>query len=270
MAPIVRSLGWKKDRPKAPGETPDRLARAKLSADPPPPAASCLPLISDILDQGHLGSCTANAVAQAIRAAMNRLGVFEPALASRLFLYFLARAYDHDTANDDGTFIRNVLQAAVKWGFPPESVWPYSDDASEGAPFRKMPGISVFMEAIDQSKKMGAAEYYRIDSQGQDRIDDVKRAIAAGHCVVFGTDVSDDFCSNQLGAGPIPPPIGKSIAGGHALTIAGYDAAGVDIVNSWGTGWGASGLCRFSWDYITWDHTDDLWIVSIVPVWMKG
>lgn len=263
----MRRFGWKKDPAKLPGETPDRLAGPKLRALPPPPlSASCAQFILDILDQGQLGSCTCNAFAQALRAAMIRAGAQAPELVARLFLYFLARAYDHDTANDDGTFLRNVAQAAVKYGFPEEHVWPYSDDSGPDAPFRKMPPISAFWAAIDRSARFSKPQYFRIESYGAQRIEDVKRAIAAGHCIAFGTDVSEDFSAGNLGTGPIPPPVGLPIAGGHALTIAGYDAEGVDVVNSWGDSWGNKGWCRFSWDYITWDKTDDLWIVEVSPL----
>ncbi len=267
----LRALGWKKDPPKGPGETPDRLAGPKLRALPPPPlAASCAPYILDSLDQGQLGSCTCNAFAQALRAAMIRAGAHAPELVARLFLYFLARAYDHDTANDDGTFLRNVAQAAVKWGFPPEHFWPYSDDTGPGAPFRKMPGIDVFTAAIDQSAKFSKPQYFRIESTGAQRIEDVKRAIAAGYCIAFGTQVSEDFCGGNLGTGPIPPPIGLPLAGGHALCLAGYNADGFDVINSWGESWGAGGWCKFSPEYITWDKTDDLWILEVSPLFSGG
>ncbi len=167
---------------------------------------------------------------------------------------------------DDGTFLRNVAQAAVKYGFPVEHVWPYSDDSSPGAPFTKMPSIAAFSAAIDRSAKFSKPVYMRIESTGAQRIEDVKRAIAAGYCIAFGTDVSEDFCNNNLGTGPIQPPVAQPIAGGHALCIAGYDSDGFDIVNSWGSDWGNNGWCRFSTDYISWDKTDDLWIVEVSPL----
>ncbi len=118
MAVIVngRGLGWKKDPAKLAGETPDRLAAPRLRALPPPPvSASCAQYILDILDQGQLGSCTCNAFTQALRAAMVRAGAKAPELAARLFLYFLARAYDHDTANDDGVKQGNETRGAFSW-----------------------------------------------------------------------------------------------------------------------------------------------------------
>lgn len=260
-----RGLGWKKDPPKAPNETPDRLARRRLGLAPPPPSASCRHLIVDILDQGQLGSCVANAGMQALRASQVRQGAVNPPLGSRLFGYYLARAYDHDTANDDGTFARNFFQAVTKFGFPPETAWPYSDDSGPGSRFRQMPPIEAFREAIDQSAKMAVPSYERIDTTGAERILDVKRAIAAGHLVCFGTTVSTAFCNGDLGTGPIKPPIGLPAAGGHEMVFAEYDPDGVGVVNSWSKDFGDGGWVRFSWDYVAWEATDDLWIVTTAP-----
>jgi Papain family cysteine protease len=259
-----RGLGWKKDPPKKPGETPDRLAAPKLRALPDPPeTGSCRKYILSIYDQGQLGSCTANSTSQNIRAGNAREGVVNPAVPSRLFLYYLARAYDGDTATDAGAFIRNNFQAAVKFGFPAEEIWPYSDDTTSQNPlFSTLPSSNAFRLAFDQNKP---TQYLRIDSTGQDRINDVKRAISAGYCVSFGTMVSEQFCSQQPGTDPIAPPVNLPIAGGHALLGAEYDAAGIGIVNSWSDSWGQGGWCKFSWDYITWDQTDDLWIVEVAP-----
>jgi C1A family cysteine protease len=260
-----RGLGWKKDPPKAPGQTPDRLARGRLGLAPPPPSASCRHLILDILDQGQLSSCVANAGMQALRASQVRQGAVNPPLGSRLWAYYFARAYDHDTENDDGTFLRNFFQAVVKFGFPPESAWPYSDDSGPAGRFREKPPFSLLREAADQSAMMSTPRYERINTEGTERILDVKRAIAAGHVVCFGTEVSLRFTSDDLGRGPILPPIGEQIAGGHALAIAGYDRDGFDVVNSWSESWGDRGWCRFSDAYISWNASDDFWLVDTAP-----
>lgn len=268
MAFVPRGLGWKKDKPKQPGDKPDFSARPKLGAAPPPKTATCRPYITSILNQGGLGSCTTNATAQAVRASLVRQGVKGAELPSRLFLYYLARAYDHDTYNDDGTFLRHVCQAAVKFGLPRESFWPYTDvSVGDDAPFRRMPPFNAFSKAFDQHT---GASYHRIDTTGAARLDDIRRAIAAGYCVVFGTLVSTDFASGRLGSGPIPLPTNKPIAGGHALTIAEYDETSFGIVNSWGDDWGDKGWCKFSPDYLSWSESDDFWIISLVPNFSDG
>jgi C1A family cysteine protease len=266
-----RGLGWKKDRPKTIGEKADRLAKPKLGIASPPPTGSIEPYILSILDQGRLGSCTIHAVSQAIRASHARQGIKNPTLLSRLWGYYLARAYDHDTANDDGTYLRNIYQALVKFGFPPETIWPYSDDTSSPkSPFRVMPPPEAFREAIDQKDDLKITEYLRIDSTGYERIDDIKRAIGAGYGVNFGTQVSNDFCSNILGSKPLDPPTPASTAGGHALLAAAFDKdSNFRIPNSYGKDWGDEGWVTFSADYLMWSNTDDLWIVETAPVFTQ-
>lgn len=252
-------FGWKKDPPRL----SDFPATPKLRAAPPPPRrASNRQLILSVLDQGNLGSCVANAVAQALRAAMVREGAINPPLASRLWLYYLARAYDHDTANDDGTRIRNAFAAAVKYGLPPESAWPYIADPTPGAPFSRMPPQEAFREGFDQR---APTTYMRINTIGDDRIDEIRRALAAGFCVVFGTQVSQEFCDGNTKL--IAPPT-RSV-GGHALTLAEYDQDDEDEFkgpNSWGKWGDKDGWFSVSPAYLKWGATDDLWIVERTPV----
>lgn len=260
-----RALGWKKDAPKPQGAKPDRSARARLGTAPPPFAASARQYILDVLDQLQLGSCVANGTAQALRAAMVKEGIANPPLASRLWIYYLARAIDHDTNNDDGTQIRNAFTAITRLGFPPESVWPYSDDTSSpNSPFRTMPPTEAFNKAYDQ-RANALTVYERLPDGDATRADDIKRAIAAGHCVVFGTTVSEAFCQGQLGSGPIGPPKNQPVAGGHCMVFAEYEGDVFRVVNSWSKDFGKDGWVEFDIDYVNWSETNDLWICSYAP-----
>jgi C1A family cysteine protease len=251
-------LGWLPDPPKAAHERADFEADFILRAMPPPPAAANIRhLVTSVLDQGNIGSCVANAILQAVRCSHVKQGIANPQLGSRLFGYYLSRAYHHQTNEDSGTFLRLFFSALAKFGFCPESVWSYSDD---GEKFREMPPMAAFRAAFDQANP---TTYRRIAASGADRLDQIKRAIASGYGVCFGTDVDGAFTSNQLSE-PIKPPSGN-IAGGHAMMVGGYDGDVFEICNSWGTGWGDGGWCRFSDEYMAWDKTRDLWIVEYAP-----
>ncbi len=193
---------------------------------------------------------------------------------SRLFAYYLARAVTKDTNHDTGTMIRYVFQILNTFGFPPESIWPYSDNAGTDGAFTRMPSSEAFRRAFDQrsyADKSGSpvVKYSRILATGHSRVLDVQRAISQGMLVVFGTDVTEAFCSDS-GANdlkPIDPP-GRSdtIAGGHAMVWGGYDDSGVDTLNSWSEEFGDKGWFRMSWDYVAWASTNDLWIVEKAPL----
>ena len=254
-------LGWRPDPFKRPSETPDHDAATRLSALPPPPdEATARELVVDILDQGSLGSCTTNAVGQAVRASHVRQGVLHPKLLSRLFAYWWARAYDHTTNEDAGAHLRNVCAALNKFGFCPEELWPYDDGPER---FKRMPDMRAASAAFDQRSP---TTYTRIYETGNARVDMVKRAIAAKHLVVFGTDVSVDFASNRGTDVPIPPPKGLSIAGGHAMCWCDYDKNDTfGVVNSWSDKWGQNGFARFTAEYVAWDNTRDIWIIEHSP-----
>jgi C1A family cysteine protease len=84
--------------------------------------------------------------------------------------------------------------------------------------------------------------------------------------VVFGTEVSEKFAQNVLpDSRPLLPPSSGSIAGGHAMVVAGYHHNRFDILNSWGAGWGTGGWCSFAPEYLTWEETRDIWVVDVAP-----
>jgi intein/homing endonuclease len=221
-------------------------------------------------------NCVGNGSMQAVRASQVRQGAVNPPLGSRLWTYYMGRALDHDTANDDGTQIRNAFTAISRLGFPPETLWPYSDDStSPNAPFRTMPSTEAYDGAYDQRATGNTVAYYRLDDGDVTRVQDVQRAIAAGYVVVFGTNVSQNFCQGNLGTGPIAPPIGLQIAGGHCMCLAEYDTSpsGIvtfGVVNSWGSSFGNGGWVEFSSDYVAWSATNDLWICEYAPLFASS
>lgn len=255
------TFGWLRDIPKAPGDKPDHDAAPLLSSLPIPPSASNRELVVDVLDQGALGSCVANSILQAVRGSQVRQGAVAPKLGSRLFGYWVSRAYHHATDVDDGTYLRTFFQGLNQFGFCPESVYPY-----DVARYAAMPPSAAFRAGFDQH---APTVYKRIQSANAARVADIKRALAAGYLVTFGTLVSEDFARNQLGDAPLSAPIGKTIAGGHALCAVGYDGDDFEVVNSWSEDWGARGYCTMAADYLTWAETTDLWIVQEAPAYSE-
>lgn len=268
-APVVhgRKLAWVRDRMLA-SATPDHLrAERILGTAPPPETSDNRDLVPEILNQGGLGSCVAHGTAAAARAAMIVAGAVSPPLVSRLWLYYVARAYDHDTANDDGTQIHNAFAAIAKYGVPAESLWTYDDDSSPGAKFAQMPAPEAWM-GLDAAFGF---RMHRITSTGYARVDDVKRALGARKLVTFGTDVSQDFCAGLFDPTvPLPPPVGLALAGGHCRAWVGHDARGARALNSWSSAWGDAGYSIDSWDWVAWRDTGDLWCFDAAPRSLVG
>lgn len=261
----MRPLGYRPDPLKGPHEKADYPASAKLKVEAPPPQwASNHRLVVSVLDQGGRASCVENAVKQVVRMSHVHQGASNPPLGSRLFGYYLDRALALETDQDNGTFIRTAFINQNKFGICPESLWPYSDD---DATFKRMPTPDAFRAAFDQR---APTEYFRIYEEGDDRIMAVKRAVAAGYGVAFGTLVSDRFCAGNSGMEVIKPPTDLPIAGGHAMAIVGYDGDVFDVVNSWSVDWGNRGYWKMSAEYLVWADTQDLWICRAAPLFSEG
>jgi hypothetical protein len=77
----------------------------------------------------------------------------------------------------------------------------------------------------------------------------IEATIAAGTPVVLGIPVFDNFYNNH-GKPLVDVPTSGSSYGNHAVFAPRYDAAGVWIENSWGTGWGVNGWVELSWAFI--------------------
>jgi hypothetical protein len=257
-----RALGYRRTPP---GVAVDRDAARHLGAGPVPQASNLRSLVR-IYDQGAKGSCTANGIGGAVRGCQISKGASpDIPILSRLALYWLERAYLHETDQDAGAFIHLGFQALNTFGFAPETAWEYSDDDER---FKVKPPLEVLEAAFDQRTPV---DYQRILSTGGARVDDVKRALGAGHLVVFGTDVTEDFCKGNLGPTGVlqVPGSGDLIAGGHCMLWCGHDAT-VDVANSWGPDFADRGFFRMSWDYVEWSETDDLWIVKDAPLYSAG
>lgn len=244
----------------------------------PPPSASNADLVLDILDQDQASSCIANAGAQQLRCQMKLQG-FNTALSSRQFMYYVLRSLEHQQDVDGGGYIRNLYRAYNTFGFCSESTLPYDTSVSyvDSKPvlaINSQPTEKAWMEAYANKIQLG---YYRIDIAdptgltGTDltniqlsRQRSIKHAIAARHTVEFGTAVDIDTFPKVKGSQIVQPPPYNASVGGHAMLAVGYDATGVRVVNSWGTGFGDEGFCTLSWDYMLDPRTSDLWAIEVL------
>ena len=94
--------------------------------------------MSPVVDQGHLGSCTANAIVSGLREYLLKQSGRPFIPLSRLFLYYHEREIKGDIQDDKGAILRDGMAVLEKIGVCPER-YPYSED------FRDKPSSKVRM-----------------------------------------------------------------------------------------------------------------------------
>lgn len=197
--------------------------------------------LTPIVDQGWLGSCTANAVGgfrEGLEVEDGR--VVHP--LSRLFLYYHSRAVIGRESTDSGAYLRDAIKVLAKMGMPLESDWEYNQSR-----FTVKPPLEV----EESAKKYRIAEYHRVDT-----IDDLFSALADGHNVVVGVMLWESFYRTSSD-GNVPlydPANGDMPLGGHAMLACGYRTVEdgkreVLMRNSWGEDWGDKGYCWMPMEY---------------------
>jgi C1A family cysteine protease len=245
--------GWLPDLPDA---------RDQLYAAPPhvvaalPPAVDLRPQCPAVVDQGQLGSCTANAIGSAYRYDVLRQGGSKVFAPSRLFIYYNERAMEGTTGSDSGAMIRDGIKSLVKQGTCSEKTWPYNI-----ARFAVRPPPKAYTEAL----KHQAVSYARVTRT----LPQLKGCVAAGFPFVFGFTVYESFESQEVadtGVVPMPGP-GEAVLGGHAVLAVGYADATrrIRVMNSWGTAWGDRGYFTMPYEYFTSRGlSSDFWVVRTV------
>ena len=204
---------------------------------------------SPIVDQGALGSCTANAIASGLREFLLINKETKFVQLSRLFLYYKEREIEGTINDDSGAEIRDGMKVLNQIGVCPEADFPYD--------------ISTFTNApSDQANKDAGqykvAEYHRIKNLAQ-----LKAALVEGLPVVIGIDVYESFEADDVsstGIVPMPDTTKEECLGGHAVLVVGYDDTKQQLIvrNSWGIVFGDLGYFYLPYDYFN-KYASDCW-----------
>src|SRR6266446_9450190 len=146
----VKQYGWVPDLPDA---------RDHMYAAPQPvltklpPKFDLRPHCPPVIDQGALGSCTANAIANAHLFDQRKQKVAQPFLPSRLFVYYNERVMEGTVNSDSGAMIRDGIKSVANQGACPEKLWSYQINK-----FTKKPSSACYKEAL----KHQALSYSRV------------------------------------------------------------------------------------------------------------
>lgn len=215
-----------------------------------------IPEYTPVSNQLSYSSCASNATADSIEILLGVEGKKVEQL-SRLFLYYNARLMAKEEKIDSGSYIKLNMSTLVHLGVCREDSWVYSENNL----FLK-PSLGAYTEANDNK----ISGYYRVDSTGPQRTQDVIHSISNSHPVVFGTVVGDDFTS--LGKDHRICAFPRSPIGRHAMVVVGYEIMNKRVLfkvrNSWGKEWGSDGYCWFDSSYIENPETQDIWVPTLM------
>ena len=208
-----------------------------------------------VYDQGHLGSCTANAIAAAFEFDLGKqaLAGFMP---SRLFIYYNERVKEGTVNCDSGAMIRDGIKSVAKQGVCTEDTWPY--DITK---YTDKPTKQCYTDATGNR----AVAYQRIPQV----LNQLRGCLAHGYPFVFGFQVYESFESAEVaktGVAPLPAT-GQQPLGGHAVLCVGYDDASARFLvrNSWGPDWGQGGYFTLPYTYLTERNlSSDFWMITEV------
>ncbi len=252
-------FGWLPDIPDIRDYTKDHPDIAPLLKSPKtmPSRVDLRPFCPPIVDQGRLGSCTANAAAGLIGYYHNAMGNFSP--LSRLFTYKTTRNL-MESDGDTGAYIRTTMGSLALFGMPPEQFWQYDITKFDDEP----PAFCYSFASNFQALK-----YFRIDAEGLSNaqiLRDAKSALSQKLPLMFGFTVYESINNSSDGKIPFPKPKEKTV-GGHAVCAVGYDdkmkvgdCVGAFIIrNSWGEGWGEHGYGYLPYEYLLQGIALDWW-----------
>lgn len=207
-------------------------------------------------DQRHLNSCSANALAAALRMDEAKQHEAVRSDPSRLFIYYNERLVARVVDDNAAVSLRDGYKTIARFGACPESMWPYDERL-----FRRKPAPACYRAGL----RHVAIEYYRI----RRTLAQLRRCLAERFPFVFGVAVHQSFLSSRVRAtGTIPMPArGDRYLGGHAVLAVGYLHARRVLIfrNSWGARWGDRGYGYLPYAYLMSDALAwDFWTMRRV------
>jgi len=208
-----------------------------------PKSVDLRPEMPDVLDQGSIGSCTANATANSLRHLLKKEGL-DDFLPSRLFIYYNSRVRieGEDASEDSGATLRDVCKAVATFHACKDEVWPY--DISK---FSEEPSAQAYQDAnLHATLQYHAVPLY---------LPAIKSALSQRYPIVIGIQIFESFESQQVadtGVVPMPNVQTEQCLGGHAVLLVGYndETRKFIVCNSWSANWGQKGFFEIDYDYV--------------------
>lgn len=226
-----------------------------------------------IRNQGALGSCTSYASLAGLVEHYYKNVHNDSTPLSTLFQYKQTRTGIMGVMGDTGAFMRAAMQSLMEFGTVPEKMYPYTSDPKK---FDLTPDVDLKIKALNGQ----ALNYIRVDQKNistTDVLKELRKHSAKNVPIMFGFTVYNNSwkqanSSGTEGAFPFPSST-DTVAGGHAVCIAGHDdnktiinkqdgartVGAFKIRNSWGDRWGVKGYGWVPYKYVESQLAMDFW-----------
>jgi len=188
-------------------------------------------------NQGSQGSCVGWAVGYAYKTYQEKI---ERNWSVSATDHQFSPAYIYNQivqGNDGGAYTSDAFDLLVNQGCAALADMPYNQEDYKTKP------TSAQKTAASKYKAL-SWNYLQTGS-----ISDIKAALASGNAVVASIRVYTSF-DKLTPSNPIQTIVSGVYRGNHAICVVGYNDANstLKILNSWGTGWGASGYGYIQYD----------------------
>jgi hypothetical protein len=225
-----------------PDSTPVPAARMpRIAVGALPPSVDLTKWSVPVGDQGPIGSCATWAIDYAMLGwYSNRHGKAGQPFAPMYTYSQISKA----SGGDNGSTFKEVFELARTSGSETMARYPQGDFDYFTQPTSEQ-RIDAANHRISSWQKLFSGSY-----QGDAGVRAIKRALAQGKPVALGIPVRDGFYELSSNPSAVVDDTTSEIYGYHAVLALGYNASGVLIQNSWGTGWGNQGFGRLSWDVV--------------------
>ncbi|WP_082057161.1 C1 family peptidase [Psychromicrobium lacuslunae] len=190
-------------------------------------------------NQGRIGSCVTWATGYAGYGILMNEANAQGGPMAPIFIYSQI-VDEYNDGEDSGTWASIALPMEKERGIDTKA--HYNSDVND---YQTLPTASQKANALNY--KLGSFT----NLTNADRKAGIKAAISQGHPVPIGFRGRSNFEGLDSSNSYYDPSQGTLLDWGHEVTVVGYDANGVTVQNSWGTGWGNGGFFTAPWSWIT-------------------
>jgi C1A family cysteine protease len=212
--------------------------------------------------QGGLGCCTAYSARKQFEFYhAKRRGERELISARALFAAGRAK-YEPGDTQDDGANCSDMLNILTQF-YVNESDWPSVPNDSEA----DFPSYLEQAPTNLQKTDFLIQQFVTVNPT----VEDMKKALYCRGILMIGTNWAQSwFNPDENGVLPVP----DSVAGGHAISVVGYNdtikcpdgsTGCVKIANNWSQSWGLNGYCYLPYSYATFQN-GNYWPTDIFTI----